>query len=78
MEYAFWAGKLFELEPKKFDKLSKAIEKRDKETFLEICAEAGIPQNVLDNLQEDTSYVRDLRADQGWGGGWGGWGGGWG
>lgn len=78
MEYAFWAGKLFELEPKKFDKLSKAIADRDKDAFLKICADAGVPQDVLNNLEQDTTYVNALKAEDGWGGGWGGWGGGWG
>ena len=78
MEYAFWAGKLMELEPSKFDKLSKAIAKKNKKDFLKIAAEAGVPKNVLKNLEDDTEYVNALKAEDGWGGGWGGWGGGWG
>jgi hypothetical protein len=70
IEYAYWAGNL--LDEKYFDKLSKAIKKRDKAEFLKICAEAGIPENVLNDLEVDTQY---LTTEEGWGGA--GWGGGW-
>ena len=72
IEYAFWAGKL--LEPEYFDKASKAIAKKDKDAFLKIANEAGIPQDVLKKFTEDIEPL-DLNVD-GWGG-WGGWGGGW-
>lgn len=64
IEYALWAGKL--LDPEYFDKAAKAIADKNKDAFLSICAQAGIPQNIVNQLSED---VGDL-----WGGGWGGWG----
>jgi hypothetical protein len=73
IEYAFWAGKLFE--PEYFDKASKAIAKKDKDAFLKIAKDAGIPQDVLDKFTEDVAPI-DFSLD-GWGG-WGGWGSGWG
>ena len=66
IEYAFWAGKL--LDPKYFDKASKAIADKNKKAFLEIAKEAGIPREVLDRFVEE---IRPLDIpSSGWGWGW--------
>ena len=69
VKYAEWAAKI---DQKHFDKLSKAIKDRHKPEFLKICRDAGIPENVLTDLESDLTY---LKSEEGWGGGWGG---GWG
>ena len=51
IEYAFWAGKL--LDPKYFDKASKAIADRDKNALIKICVDAGIPTDVVKRAGED-------------------------
>jgi hypothetical protein len=66
IEYAFWGGRL--LDPRYFDQASKAIADKNKEEFLKIAKDAGIPQDVLDKFKED---LRPLNLGSGWG--WGGW-----
>ena len=59
---AFWATKL--MDPKYFDKASKAIANKDKKALLKVCDEAGIPKEVISGIREDY-------ATEGWGWGWG-------
>jgi hypothetical protein len=69
IEYSFWAGKL--LDPKYFDQASKAYAVRDKNAFLKICEEAGIPQNVIQQALQDSTDNYVSGWGSGWGGGWG-------
>ena len=62
IEYAFWAGKL--MDPKYFNKATKAIEKKDKKALLAVANEAGIPKSVFKQINLDY-------ATEGWGWGWG-------
>ena len=68
-KYAEWGAKI---DKKYFDKLSLAIALRDKDAFLKTCKDAGVPEDVLNELVSDIEY---LKSEEGWGGGWGG---GWG
>jgi predicted Ser/Thr protein kinase len=71
IKYALYAEKL--LDPKYFDKATKAIAKKDKDAFFKIAKDAGIPNDVLNDFREDIEPL-DLKMLDGWGG-WGGWGG---
>lgn len=48
VDSALWVGNL--LDPKYFDKASKAIKEKNKDDFYKICINAGIPEDVSKNL----------------------------
>jgi hypothetical protein len=61
VDYARWAGNL--LDPKYFDKASKAIKDKNKDEFFKTCIKAGIPEDVSKKF---SSGMEGFGGDWGW------------
>ena len=61
VDYALWVGNL--LDPKYFDKASKAIKSKNKDDFYKICIKAGIPDDVSKKF---ASGMDNFSGDWGW------------